>query len=88
MTGAVTALPAVAVFSPAAVEERFLTIRNRPCFCRCQPDAMVALVIVQMTRMSYGLGPEEDGANEISRPRSPEEQCLQAVDWSSPFRTG
>ncbi len=39
MTGAVTALPAVAVLSPAAVDQRFLTIRNRPCFCRCRPDA-------------------------------------------------
>ncbi len=88
MTGAVTALPAAAVFSPAAVDQRFLTIRKRPCFCRCRPDAMVALVIAQMTRVSYGLGPEEDGANEISRPRNPEEQCLLAVDWPLPFRTG
>ena len=88
MTGAVTAMPAVAVFSPAAVEQRFLTIRNRPCLCRCQPDAMMAQVIAHMSRLSYGLGPEEDGANDIARPRNPEEQCLLAVDWSPPFRTG
>jgi hypothetical protein len=49
---------------------------------------MMAQVIAQITRMSYGLGPEEDGANDIARPRNPEEQCLLAVDWPLPFRTG
>jgi hypothetical protein len=29
-------------------------------------------VIAQMTRMSYGLGPEEEGANDIARPRTPQ----------------
>jgi L-fuculose-phosphate aldolase len=28
-------------------------------------------VIAQMTRMSYGLGPEEEGANDIARRRAP-----------------
>ncbi len=27
-------------------------------------------VIAQMTRMSYGLGPEEEGANDVARPRN------------------
>jgi len=34
------------------------------------PDDEMDRVIAQMTRMSYGLGPEEEGANDIARPRS------------------
>ncbi len=33
------------------------------------PDEEMERVIAQMTRMSYGLGPEEEGANDIARPR-------------------
>ena len=33
------------------------------------PDDEMERVIAQMTRMSYGLGPEEDGANDLARPR-------------------
>ncbi|NJM84616.1 MAG: class II aldolase [Tabrizicola sp.] len=33
------------------------------------PHAEMERVIAQMTRMSYGLGPEEDGANDAARPR-------------------
>jgi L-fuculose-phosphate aldolase len=33
------------------------------------PDDEMERVIAQMTRMSYGLGPEEDGANDVARPR-------------------
>ncbi len=33
------------------------------------PDAEMARVIEQMRRMSYGLGPEGDGANDVARPR-------------------
>jgi L-fuculose-phosphate aldolase len=33
-------------------------------------DAEMARVIGQMTRMSYGLGPEEAGAKDVARPRS------------------
>lgn len=32
-------------------------------------DEEMARVIAQMTRMSYGLGPEEEGANDVARPR-------------------
>lgn len=32
-------------------------------------DEEMERVIAQMTRMSYGLGPEEDGANDVARPR-------------------
>jgi L-fuculose-phosphate aldolase len=32
-------------------------------------DDEMARVIAQMTRMSYGLGPEEEGANDVARPR-------------------
>ncbi len=32
-------------------------------------DEEMDRVIAQMTRMSYGLGPEEEGANDIARPR-------------------
>lgn len=35
------------------------------------PDDEMARVIAQMKRMSYGLGPEEEGANDIARPRQP-----------------
>ena len=35
------------------------------------PDDEMERVIAQMTRMSYGLGPEEEGANDIARPRPP-----------------
>lgn len=34
------------------------------------PDDEMERVIAQMRRMSYGLGPEEEGANDIARPRS------------------
>lgn len=33
------------------------------------PDDEMDRVIAQMTRMSYGLGPEEEGANDVARPR-------------------
>lgn len=33
------------------------------------PDDEMDRVIAQMTRMSYGLGPEEEGANDTARPR-------------------
>ena len=33
------------------------------------PDDEMDRVIAQMKRMSYGLGPEEDGANDVARPR-------------------
>ena len=33
------------------------------------PDDEMERVIAQMTRMSYGLGPEEEGANDVARPR-------------------
>ncbi len=33
------------------------------------PDNEMERVIAQMTRMSYGLGPEEEGANDVARPR-------------------
>lgn len=33
------------------------------------PDDEMERVIAQMRRMSYGLGPEEDGANDVARPR-------------------
>jgi L-fuculose-phosphate aldolase len=33
-------------------------------------DEEMARVIAQMTRMSYGLGPEEEGANDVARPRA------------------
>jgi L-fuculose-phosphate aldolase len=32
-------------------------------------DEEMERVIGQMTRMSYGLGPEEEGANDVARPR-------------------
>jgi L-fuculose-phosphate aldolase len=32
-------------------------------------DDEMERVIAQMTRMSYGFGPEEDGANDVARPR-------------------
>jgi L-fuculose-phosphate aldolase len=32
-------------------------------------DEEMERVIAQMTRMSYGLGPEEEGANDVARPR-------------------
>jgi L-fuculose-phosphate aldolase len=35
------------------------------------PDDEMERVIAQMTRMSYGLGPEEEGANDAARPRAP-----------------
>ncbi len=35
------------------------------------PDDEMERVIAQMTRMSYGLGPEEEGANDIARQRAP-----------------
>lgn len=34
------------------------------------PDEEMARVIGQMRRMSYGFGPEEDGANDVARPRA------------------
>lgn len=34
-------------------------------------DEEMARVIGQMKRMSYGLGPEEEGANDVPRPRKP-----------------
>ena len=34
-------------------------------------DQEMERVIAQMTRMSYGLGPEEDGANDVARARAP-----------------
>lgn len=34
------------------------------------PDDEMERVIAQMTRMSYGLGPEEEGSNDTARPRS------------------
>lgn len=33
------------------------------------PDDEMERVIAQMTRMSYGLGPEEEGANDVARKR-------------------
>ena len=42
-----------------------LTIGEPPVL----PDDEMERVIGQMTRMSYGLGPEEDGANDVARPR-------------------
>ena len=33
------------------------------------PDDEMERVIAQMKRMSYGLGPEEEGANDVARPR-------------------
>ncbi|MBP9183092.1 MAG: class II aldolase/adducin family protein [Fuscovulum sp.] len=33
-------------------------------------DDEMERVIAQMTRMSYGLGPEEEGANDVARPRN------------------
>jgi L-fuculose-phosphate aldolase len=36
------------------------------------PDDEMERVIAQMTRMSYGLGPEENGANDIARQRVPQ----------------
>lgn len=35
------------------------------------PDDEMARVIAQMTRMSYGLGPEDEAANDVARPRAP-----------------
>lgn len=35
------------------------------------PDDEMERVIAQMKRMSYGLGPEEEGANDVARPRKP-----------------
>jgi L-fuculose-phosphate aldolase len=35
------------------------------------PDDEMERVIAQMTRMSYGLGPEEEGASDAARPRLP-----------------
>jgi L-fuculose-phosphate aldolase len=35
------------------------------------PDDEMDRVIAQMQRMSYGLGPEEEGANDVARPRKP-----------------
>jgi L-fuculose-phosphate aldolase len=35
------------------------------------PDDEMERVIAQMTRMSYGRGPEEEGANDVARPRKP-----------------
>jgi L-fuculose-phosphate aldolase len=35
------------------------------------PDDEMERVIAQMTRMSYGFGPEEEGANDIARRRAP-----------------
>ena len=32
-------------------------------------DDEMERVIAQMTRMGYGQGPEEDGANDAARPR-------------------
>jgi L-fuculose-phosphate aldolase len=33
-------------------------------------DDEMSRVIAQMTRMGYGLGPEEEGSNDVARPRS------------------
>ena len=35
------------------------------------PEDEMERVIAQMKRMSYGLGPEEEGANDVARPRKP-----------------
>lgn len=35
------------------------------------PDDEMERVIAQMTRMSYGLGPEEEGTNDVARKRDP-----------------
>jgi L-fuculose-phosphate aldolase len=35
------------------------------------PEEEMERVIAQMKRMSYGLGPEEEGANDVARPRKP-----------------
>lgn len=35
------------------------------------PEEEMVRVIAQMKRMSYGLGPEEEGANDVARPRKP-----------------
>lgn len=35
-------------------------------------DDEMARVIAQMRRMSYGLGPEEEGSNDVARPRRPD----------------
>lgn len=34
------------------------------------PDDEMERVLAQMKRMSYGMGPEEEGANDIARPRA------------------
>jgi L-fuculose-phosphate aldolase len=34
------------------------------------PDEEMERVIAQMKRMSYGLGPEEEGSNDVARPRA------------------
>jgi L-fuculose-phosphate aldolase len=33
------------------------------------PDEEMERVIAQMKRMSYGLGPEPEGSNDVARPR-------------------
>ena len=33
-------------------------------------DEEMGRVISQMKRMSYGLGPEEEGSNDVARPRA------------------
>ena len=35
------------------------------------PDDEMERVIAQMKRMSYGMGPEPDGSNDVARPRTP-----------------
>ncbi len=41
-------------------------------------DAEMERVIAQMTRMSYGLGPEEEGSNDVARPRAAERGTISS----------
>lgn len=59
---------AVEVETLARMYQQALVLGEPPVL----PDDEMTRVIAQMTRMSYGLGPEEDGANDIARPRTPQ----------------
>ena len=57
---------AVEVETLARIYQQALVMGEPPVLS----DEEMERVIAQMTRMSYGLGPEEEGANDVARPRN------------------
>ncbi len=57
---------AVEVGTLARMSQQALVMGEPPVLS----DDEMERVIAQMTRMSYGLGPEEEGANDVARPRN------------------